>query len=387
MKITVISHAYQNERYLKVLEAMGKIDDVEITLIHPSRYKHETFKWSEPHTIKQIPVRVFFGSRQGAFLYSPADLARALDQCTPEIILHEQEVYALSAAQISACARRRVIPLVQFVWENIDRKLCLPRRLLRRYVLSCSAALIAGSHRAKSIHRGWGFKGPTDVMPQMGINAALVPSLGRRGAQDLKICFVGRLESCKGVDCLLHAIALLHRRGFQVQCGIAGEGPERRPLARLAHELGIWTMVHFCGYLPEARVQHLLRTCDALVLPSRRTKHWQEQFGLVLAEAMAHATIAVGSKTGAIPEVIGLEELLFAENDVDGLTEILARLAIDSGFYQRSQLVLWERAREQFEAPKIASRKISFLARVLAKQEAPARETVPLSTTLEAGSR
>lgn len=383
MKIAIISHAYQDERYLAALDAMAELPEVEATLIHPEHYKGGAFRWSAPHSIANLGVPVVLASRQGTLLYRPRALAQALDLCRPDLILHEQEVYTFGAAQIAAIARHRSIPLVQFVWENVARSLATPRRLLRRYVLAHADAVIAGSDRARQVHRDWGFSGPITVMPQMGVTACARPRLGRRDAAVFKICFVGRLVPCKGVDCLLRAVADLHRRGCAVDCTIAGQGPEYVALSALARELRIDTCVHFCGHLDADQVRSLMRSSDCLVLPSRRSERWEEQFGLVLAEAMAEATVTVGSRTGAIPGVIGSEELLFAEEDWEGLARILERLRNDSHFLRACQRRLWERAWALFGAGVVARQKADFMRRVVKELRAPVLEPSSVGDPLE----
>ena len=372
MKIAVISHAYQDERYLTTLDAMARHPEIEITLIHPEIYRGERFRWNDSHPIAHIPVPVIFGSRQGTFLYRGGALEKALDEAQPDLILHEQEIYALGAGQIAWVAKRRSIPLVQFVWENVDRTFGPPRRLLRRYVLARTSAMIAGSDGAKQVHAQWGFAGPIEVVPQMSVDTERPPRFIQHGSQTFKVCFVGRLVPCKGVDCLLRAIVELHRDGFRIECAIAGEGPERRRLARLARELGIWALVHFRGRLSGDGVRRLLRSSDVLVLPSRRTETWEEQFGLVLAEAMAEATVTVGSRTGAIPEVIGMEELLFDEDDVQGMARVLQHLARDAGFFLWSQVHLWQQVRERFGTDGVAAQKVRYLSGVRDRAQASA---------------
>lgn len=365
MNVAVISHAYQDERYLSVLEAMAQIAGIKVTLIHPNRYKGRCFSWDHAHAIAEIAVPVFWGSRQGLFLYWPRALARALDQCVPDVILHEQEVYALNAAQIAACASRRAVPLIQFVWENVDRELSWGRRMLRRYVLARAIGLIAGSGGSQGMHRRWGFSGPIAVASQMGVTPLSTCERPSRAGQTLKVCCVARLVAEKGVDCLLRSVAIMHGRGDGVECVVAGEGPERTRLPALAKDLSIDERVTFCNQLGATQVRELVRWCDVLVLASRRTRRWEEQFGLVLAEAMAEGTIPVGSRTGAIPEVVACEDLLFDENDADGLAAILTRLQRDPAFYLRSQRHALRQARERFAAEIVANQKVQFLREML----------------------
>jgi glycosyltransferase involved in cell wall biosynthesis len=386
MRLAVISHAYQDERYLTTLDAMARSGGDEVALIHPVRYKKAAYRWNQPHAIYDVPLSIALGARQGTFFYHPPALANAIDGLRPDVILHEQEVYTLGAAQIAAVANHKSIPLVQFVWENVDRALAIPRRLLRRAVLNRTTALIAGSEGAMRIHCGWGFKGPIAVIPQMSVDAARAFRFGARTDGPLRVCFIGRLVACKGVDSLLRAIKILHRRGFDVECVLAGEGPERSRLAALAHQLGIWSLVHLRGRLSGEGVRAVLRSSDVLVLPSRCTPVWEEQFGLVLAEAMAEGTIAVGSRTGAIPEVIGADDLLFDEDDSQQLVEILRRLAVDSEFYQRCRRNAWQRARAHFGVDGVADQKLCFLREVLDRVLATDKERDPIKRLLPAGT-
>jgi glycosyltransferase involved in cell wall biosynthesis len=76
---------------------------------------------------------------------------------------------------------------------------------------------------------------------------------------------------------------------------------------------------------------HFYQSLDALVLPSRSTPSWIEQFGRVLIEAMACGIPCVGSDSGEIPHVLGDAGLVFREGDSAALRDQLRRLAGDDG--------------------------------------------------------
>jgi glycosyltransferase involved in cell wall biosynthesis len=365
MKLLIISHAYQGEQYLSSLEAMVKVGGTELALLCPAKLMGASSCWGPRNGIQKFAIPVGLGFRQGTFYYRPRDLESVLESFQPDVILHEQEVYALGAGQIAMAASRRSIPIVMFVWENTHRQLSVPRRWSRDYVLRRSAALIAGSEQARRVHRDWGFSGPAVVIPQMGIEVNNSPRFGRRDPQSLKVCFAGRLEKLKGVDCLIRAVAKLHSEGVSIACRLAGNGREQMALTDLVQRLGVQECVTFCGFLSGEALQTLFRGSDLLVLPSRRTRDWHEQFGRVLPEAMAQACVTVGSNTGAIPEVIGEKGLLFEENDVRQLASILKRMAEDSELLESYQRRLWMRAKELYTNDHLARRRIEFLQNIL----------------------
>ena len=62
---------------------------------------------------------------------------------------------------------------------------------------------------------------------------------------------------------------------------------------------------------------------SCLVLASLPTWFWDEQFGMVLIEALAAGLPVVATTTGAIPEVLSGQGDLFAAGDWIGLAKIL----------------------------------------------------------------
>lgn len=70
---------------------------------------------------------------------------------------------------------------------------------------------------------------------------------------------------------------------------------------------------------------YFYKIIDVLVLPSKTTKSWKEQFGRVLIEAMASGVKVVGSNSGAIPEVINGCGAIFKEGDVDDLKNAIIK--------------------------------------------------------------
>jgi glycosyltransferase involved in cell wall biosynthesis len=89
----------------------------------------------------------------------------------------------------------------------------------------------------------------------------------------------------------------------------------------MIHTLGLEKQVILAGFLDD--VPSLMQALDLLVLPSNA-----EAFGLVLLEAMANGKAIVGSRSGAIPEIVrqGENGLLFEPGDSEALADAMRRL-------------------------------------------------------------
>lgn len=104
---------------------------------------------------------------------------------------------------------------------------------------------------------------------------------------------------------------------------IAGDGPDRRALERLAQEEGVADRVRFLGSVDQNRLREIYNAVDALVLASSR-----EGWANVLLEAMACGTPVVASAVWGTPEVVARPEagILMSSLDPKGVAEGVRRL-------------------------------------------------------------
>jgi glycosyltransferase involved in cell wall biosynthesis len=271
-------------------------------------------------------------------VWRPQDPHRALyatlgfgaREARPDLIHAEEEPDSLAALHV-AMARRALAPgarLVLHTWQNVNRRKRPWVAAVLRRTLAAADAVVCGNGGAVALLRRFGYARPAPLIPTL----ALDPSIfSRRPVARLHdaftVAFVGRLAPEKGVDVLVRAVA---RLGMPARLVVAGTGPCRDELAAQARSEGLAEAVQFVGARDPAGVAALLSAVDVLVLPSRSTPVWQEQFGRVLVEAMGCGTPVVASRSGAIPEVVGEAALLFPEDDAEALAAHLRRLR-DSG--------------------------------------------------------
>jgi phosphatidylinositol alpha-1,6-mannosyltransferase len=150
------------------------------------------------------------------------------------------------------------------------------------------------------------------------------------GARPLLLT-VGRLVPRKGVDTVLRALPRLRAAVPEVQYVVAGTGPDRERLERLAARRGVRDHVHFVGYVADADLPLYYSAADLFVMPAREARPDVEGFGLVFLEANACGTPVVGARTGGIPDAVveGETGLLVPPSDPNALAEALSTLLQD----------------------------------------------------------
>ena len=137
----------------------------------------------------------------------------------------------------------------------------------------------------------------------------------------------GRLVPEKGFDLAIRAFATIRDRVPRARLVLAGEGPARPELERLAEERGLAGAVEFAGALSPEQIPRLLNAASVVVVPSR----WDEPFGLVALEAALMARPVVAARAGGLVEVVehGVTGLLVEKEDSAALAEAVVTLLAD----------------------------------------------------------
>jgi len=158
----------------------------------------------------------------------------------------------------------------------------------------------------------------------------------------------------KGHDVTIRVVAELNRRlERKVIVRFAGDGeliPEFRELAR---QLGIDDCVEFPGVLPRAGLHELLRTSDAMILPTLT-----EGLPRVIIEAMATGLPCVSTPVGGIPELLP-ERFLCNPTDVHRFSDELECLFTDKELYRTESERNFLRSHDYAE-DKLQRKRINF---------------------------
>ena len=285
-------------------------------------------------------------------------------------IVHAQELGYWYSKQAARLRSGSGFKLVLTVWETIpllDAYRNVRTRAYRRETLRATDLFLAATERARESLLLEG--APPErirVLPAWNRDRPVRRRRWRRRGHDDPLARPPGLE--KGHQDVLRAVALLRREADPPPRRLACASPARDPTKRAcAHTPPNWESrdaVEFRGFVSYDEMPSLYAGAACVVLASLPVWSWEEQFGMVLAEAMAAGRPIVASSSGAIPEVAGACAEYFAPGDWLTLARHLARM-LRSGDDGQTTASAAERARvfsTQAAAARIADAYAELLA-------------------------
>jgi glycosyltransferase involved in cell wall biosynthesis len=254
-------------------------------------------------------------------------------------IVHAEELSCWFSADAARRKERHGYQLVQTVWETLPLLRSFRNRNARRYrdeVLAATDLFLPATERARTALLLEGVPEERIVVCPPGIDVERFgprPDGGTSGEHI--VLSPGRLVWEKGHQDVLRAVALLARDGLHPRVRIVGRGPEEARLRRYAEDLGLGERVEI-GAVSYDQMPGVFHSASCMVLASLPSAgmqlhpfdvpraFWEEQFGMVLAEAIAACLDILATESGAIPEVLDGAGTLFAPGDWPGLAHRLA---------------------------------------------------------------
>ena len=232
-------------------------------------------------------------------------------------------------------------------------------------LLACAQPLVVGSKNISLRLNALGLANLEVVHPATNPHVFSPSEIPRTGPP--VILSVSRLVPCKGLDIVLNALPALLKNFPRLQYWIAGDGPQRATLGRLARTLKVDHAVSFLGELSHTKssgdiphLPELYRQASIFVLPTRvDSETGPEGFGIVYLEASASGLPVVAARSGGAAEAVIENEtgLLVPPDDPQALTQALSRLLNDAEMRQRlgragrrwvEREMNWDRAGRQF---------------------------------------
>jgi len=263
---------------------------------------------------------LFFDFRSRTSLRGVADVTQAIAR-SPRTILHFHGYKATIIGGVASQLFRRIRIATYHGEANqsvgLDRYIAIESPIIRRlHAVAAVSEPIAEELRMRGVAPG-----RVHVIPN-GIPDPRV--LHHSNTKTFTLAIIGRLIPEKNIHLLLQSVATLRPAWPHLRVVIAGDGPYRLELERLAGELNLTESVTFLGFVSD--VPRLLAQADAFVMPSQT-----EGMPISLLEAMAVGVPIIASAVGSIPAVTRhlKEGLLIPPNDSRALVTAIELLLND----------------------------------------------------------
>ena len=363
MKVLYIWHAAVVAEYRKKIKSLAALPGVRLTLLLPSAwreggrivsYEYNTFVDSDFATvvgeiIHRNNIRRYFFINK---------IARVLRNFRPDIIDIEEEPYSYCTAHTIFLNNVLGIrsKIIFHSAHNIHKPVEKTFETLQQYTFRRSNAAIYRNSETEKYLRNRGYRGPAHFCGD-GLDLSLFSphTLQKQNvifnlSNKTVIGYTGKLIKAKGVLDLYDAFTKLPEKFVLL---LVGDGDLRAEIERSAKEDGFEERVYFTGAVDHSSTPNYYRLMDVCIIPSRTTSGWKETFGRSIVEAMACGVPVIGSSSGAIPETIGDNGIIFPEGNVKVLaqriTEVCANVKL------RTQLIKKGLIRaEDFSWEKIA---------------------------------
>jgi glycosyltransferase involved in cell wall biosynthesis len=297
--------------------SIDKFPDIEMHVIGTLDSQNPAAAHSWGPRVQGFPVR---GPQPGQYALG---ISRALEQLAPDLI-DVQGLWTYPSLANLRYARQTGTPylvtprgmLDPWARQNSAWKKRIAGMAFEHKHLKGAIALRATADMEAKHFRDMGLPNPIAVVP----NGLDLPDLAPRTDKKLrKILFLSRIHPKKGVEFLLKSWARLQSDfpGWEVQIAGIDENGHEAELKRQSKILGL-KRVQFLGEAHGVEKQKLYRNADLFVLPTHA-----ENFGLVVAEALAQETPVITTKNAPWAGLVDYGCGWWIDLQQDKLTETL----------------------------------------------------------------
>jgi glycosyltransferase involved in cell wall biosynthesis len=163
----------------------------------------------------------------------------------------------------------------------------------------------------------------------------------------------------KGIDTFLQAAGIVLRERNDVEFVIVGEGERKAEYQRLAAQLGIAGHVTWTGSIYQPTAEGVFAAADVCCQLSR----WQEAFGLTIAESMSFSCPVIGTRVGAIPELVedGRTGFVVAPDNASDAAQRILTLLGDEGLRLRMGRAARMSAEQRFDVRKTVAARLELM--------------------------
>ena len=316
---------------------------------------------------------IFFPRWRGESLKASPALARWLRGHVDRFdVLHVHSVFSHPSLAAGRAARRAGVPYLVRPLGQLDAWSLSQHALRKRAFLACGGRSLV--ERAAAVH--WTDESERSRAPRfaadrqsfvvpLGVDERLFEEAGE-AERDQVILFLSRLHPKKNVEALIDAVSSLSWEAAGWRLIVAGDGEEAYVASLKARAKASGERIVFAGWLRGEEKVRAFQTASLFVLPSR-----QENFGIVVAEAMAAgAPVVVSDSVALSGDVLRAEAGWVAPQDAGGLTRVLSEAIASASERRRRGAAGRELAEGRYRWRAVAARLAARYEAIVAEREA-----------------
>lgn len=254
--------------------------------------------------------------------------------------------------------KNKIKKLIISSWETIpfNNEKTWAKKKIKYYSLEKADLFLCYTRKARDALIEEGVNETKIKLVKLGVDLTKFKPVKKGKRKSITILFVGRLVWEKGVMDLFQSYLNLKKLGFKnLKLNFIGQGSLEDRLKRKIKEFGLIEEIEVKSVDYE-NIPFEYQKGEIFVLPSKRSKTWEEQYGMVLIEAMASGLPIIASLSGAIPEIVDKAGLYFQQGDVDGLTDQLIKLIKDINLRSKLAKIGRKRTEDFFDCRKTAKK-------------------------------
>lgn len=326
MKVALVRGGYLNNFEGQNYSNLGK--SVKLTAISSLKPLHSNFRFP----VVKLPslydlafptwlANRTFGDRQ--ILFGLENAVKEFD------IVHTADPHYYYSYQLAKLRKEKIIKrLISTSWETIpfNNESTQAKKRIKRFTMKYVDRFICYSERAKKCLLTEGVNSTKISVIRLGINLTTFSRKVHkvRKVGKVRILFVGRDVPEKGLSDLRAAIKQFDK-STNIELLVAGR-------------------------IPYEQMPNVYKLADIFVMPSKTTKTWEEQYGMVLLEAMASGLPVIAYKSGAIPELLGTAGILVPVGNVTMLAKELEKLITSTEKRRKLGRLARKRAEKLFDS-------------------------------------
>ncbi len=263
--------------------------------------------------------------------------------------------YSYQAARLRE--QKKINKLISTWWETIpfNNESTRAKRRIKKYAMEKIDMFLCYTNKAKACLLAEGIAEKRIIVIPLAVDINTFKPREKKDKTVFTILFVGRLVEEKGILDAYEIFKKIAPSMEHVMLKIVGDGPLKKTIQRMVSQDGLGEKVTI-ETKKYSQMPQTYQEADVLLVPSKQTKTWEEQYGMVFIEAMASGLPIVSYATGSIPEVVDKAGMLFDENKPNELTSSLIRLIRERDLGTKIGTMGRERAKKYFDAKKTSKK-------------------------------